>query len=392
MCQSRPEGVSAPGIFALSLVLGSLLAGSPGVAENPDSISPQAELTVGTEVVLAEPGTMLRDGDRQLPSRGECVFRVERLERGFADIATDDRSVRGWVQLDQVLPLDKAIDHFSRIIARDPKDAEAYQARGQIWIEKEQWDNALTDLGMALELAPKRDASMAVALRDRGLAWDAKRFFDRAFADLTEAIGLDPSNPGLVLTRGRICAHRGRTRQAMADIDWYVQMRPNDPAGYKARGEAFMENFESEAAINEFTRAIEVDPTYVSALRLRAETWSRRKDFASTVSDYTEASRRNPDDAESHRALAWILATCIRPEVRDGPRAVREGTTACELTHWTDIDCLTALAAAYAEAGDFSNAAKWQARVVKLLPKRDKRRQLYEARLFMYQAGKPYRD
>ena len=217
-------------------------------------------------------------------------------------------------------------------------------------------------------------------------------FFDRAYADLTDAIRLDPENLSLVLSRGKMCAHRGRVKEGMADLQWYIQMRPNDPAGHAARGEALMENMESEGAIAEFTRAIEVDPTYVSALRLRAQAWRRRHDFPRTVEDYAEAARRAPDDAESHRALAWILATCISPEVRDGPRAVHEGTAACELTHWKDIECLTALAAACAEAGDFASAAKWQDRVVKLLPKRDKSLRLAEARLVMYQAQKPYRD
>ena len=79
-----------------------------------------------------------------------------------------------------------------------------------------------------------------------------------------------------------------------------------------------MENMESEGAIAEFTRAIEVYPTYElpSASEPRPET---PHDFPRTVEDYAEAARRAPEDAESHRALAWILATCISPEVRRYP-------------------------------------------------------------------------
>ena len=382
------------------LVVGLFLAGSLQAGDKPGPGSPMAELAVGTDVVLTEPGTMLRDGERQFSSRGERIFRVERLEGGFADIATEDQTVRGWVEVDRILPLGKAIGFFNGKIAKDPKDAQAYQARGQIWIEKEEWDRALADLDSALRLAPsdpkthhllglilvqqkqfneaitsfsqaiKLDPGMA-SLRDRGLAWDAKRFFDKAFADLTEAIRLDPGNVALVLSRGKVCSRRGRHIQAMADFDWFIRMRPNDPAGYAARGEELMENLESEAAIADFTRAIEVDPNVRFGLAASSQDLEAPGDFARTIDDYAEATRRAPDDPEAYRALAWILATCLHPEFRDGPRAVRAGTTACELTHWNNIDCLTALAAACAEAGDFPSAAKWQARVIKLLPKGD---------------------
>ena len=47
---------------------------------------------------------------------------------------------------------------------------------------------------------------------------------------------------------------------------------------------------------------------------------------------------------------------------------------ACELTHWNSPECLDALSAACAEAGDFTSAVKWQSRAVQLLPAGDKTR------------------
>ena len=43
-------------------------------------------------------------------------------------------------------------------------------------------------------------------------------------------------------------------------------------------------------------------------------------------------------------------------------------TTACELTPWKDWHALNSLAAAYAEAGKFTNAVKWQEKVVEIAP------------------------
>jgi tetratricopeptide (TPR) repeat protein len=405
------------------LAIGIFCTLSLRAADQPASVSAGADLGVGAEVVLTEPGTMLRDGQRQIPSRGERIFKVERLGNGFADVSTEDGTIRGWVEIDHVVPLEKAVEYFSGKIAVNPKDAQAYQARGRIWIEKEDWEHALADLDAAIRLAPadarnhhlraldlfrnkqfeqaiagfseaiRLDPGFAVAYRDRGLAWDARRFFDKAFEDLSEAIRLDPENISLVMSRAKVCATRGRHTEAMADYARVLQRRPSDPAVYMARGEALLLDLQSEAAIADFTKALEVEPTATEALVLRGKAWNRHFQFARAIDDYAEAIRRAADDPAPRRALAWLLATCHDRAFRDGPRAVQEGTMACELTHWKSAECLDVLSAACAEAGDFTSAVKWQSQAVKLLKPGDKsQRRLFLTRRAMYEFKKPYRD
>ena len=391
-----PKAVACPAVnISVVLVIGIVFSASLRAGDQPARATASADLGVGAEVVLTEPGTMLRDGERQIPSRGERIFKVERLGNGFADVSTEDGAIRGWVDIGQVLPLEKGAEYFSGKIAADPKDAQAYQARGRIWIEMEDWERALADLDAAIRLAPadakshhlralvlvqkqqldkaiagfseaiRLDPGLAVAYRDRGLAWDAKRYFDKAFEDLSEAIRLDPENVALVMSRAKVCSTRGRHIEAMADYAWVLQRRPTDPAVYMARGEALLLDLQSEAAIAEFTKALEVDPTATQALVLRAKAWNRHFQYARAIDDYAEAIRRAADDPAPRRALAWLLATCPARAFRDGPRAVQEGTMACELTHWSSPECLDALSAACAEAGDFTSAVKWESKAVK---------------------------
>jgi tetratricopeptide (TPR) repeat protein len=169
-------------------------------------------------------------------------------------------------------------------------------------------------------------------------------------------------------------------------------MRPNDPLGYAARGEEWMENLESAKAIAEFTRAIEIDSTFTMGLLLRAKAWKRRFDYNMAIADCAEAIRRDPQNPLPRQNLSWLLATCPERIFRDGDRAVREGTSACELTHWMDPECLNSLAAAYAESGDYESAVKWQTRAVDLLPRDSEARPVFRRRLFIYQVKHPYRD
>jgi tetratricopeptide (TPR) repeat protein len=115
--------------------------------------------------------------------------------------------------------------------------------------------------------------------------------------------------------------------------------------------------------------------------------------FDEAISDYEAAVRVDPGYALAFNALAWLRATCPTAELRDGAEAIESATKANELTNWKKADYVTTLAAAYAEAGDFDAAVKWQKNAIDLLTeKQEHLRADFEERLKLYQSGKPYRE
>ena len=125
----------------------------------------------------------------------------------------------------------------------------------------------------------------------------------------------------------------------------------------------------------------------------RAETKMSGGKLAEAISDYEVAVRVDPGYALAFNDLAWLRATCLVAEFRDGAKAVEQATKACELTNFKKAHYVGTLAAAYAETGDFKSAVKWQKKAIDLLTEEEEQlRADFEERLKLYQSGKPYRE
>jgi tetratricopeptide (TPR) repeat protein len=57
---------------------------------------------------------------------------------------------------------------------------------------------------------------------------------------------------------------------------------------------------------------------------------------------------------------AWLRATCPEDSIRNGQLAVADARKACELNDWELASDIDTLAAAYAEAGNFSSAIRYE--------------------------------
>jgi len=314
--------------------------------------------------------------------------------------------------------------------------AEAFKAsldRGTELLNKGDYDGAIAAFGEAAKLNPKD----VRPLSRRGTAWFRKTEFQKAVDDFTAALKISP-DPGDYVNRGRSYWGLDRVSEAIADFDAAIQSAPQQAAAYYFRGDCRLKLEQYKQAVTDLSQAIALssqgpDPTFAlsDAYTLRGSGYLLLERPADAIHDFTAAlgldpadpslihqlrasaylldGRENlgkrderiaellkqldqkPTDAAPYRQLAYLLAASPEAEFREAKKAVELATRACELTSWKSADELDALAAAYAEAGQFDKAVEWGKQAVEKAPD-PKAAERYRAHLAGYEKKTPLRE
>ena len=292
----------------------------------------------------------------------------------------------GFIEKQHLIPLSKAVSHWSEVIRSDSKDSAAYIGRGLAYRELRDYDKAIADYSEALRLDPKSVA----AYLNRGSVWSKKREYDKAIADFTEAIRLDPKYAGAYSNRGAAWQTKGDYDKAIANYNEAIRLDPQDAVAFYNRGHAWQNKGDFDQAIRDYSKALQLDPKLAAAFYNRGQASENKDKFDDAIADDNEAIRIDPKYSRAYNARAWIWATCPDVRFRDGQRAVASATRACELDPAKASITIGTLAAAYAEAGDFENAVKWQLRAIQVAPTSDQAN--FQTRLDLFRSGKPYRE
>jgi tetratricopeptide (TPR) repeat protein len=309
---------------------------------------------VGDRIVVIHDDAQLRANEAttgSVPKGNDLVVKNVNGDWFWVTFSSGHETVSGWISRSDVIPFSQALDFFSDELKRNPT-ASAYNNRGMWWKEKGEYDIAIGDYNEAIRLDP----TFAWPYLHRGVVWAIKKEYDRAISDFGDAIRIDPKNAQGYMDRGNIWHAKGDYDKAIADYDQAIRLDPKDWTPYYNRGNS----------------------------------WSAKKEYGKAIADYDQAIRLDPEDLNIWGVRAWIEATCRNARFRDGKKAVDDATKHCELHKWNSADGLDTLAAAYAEAGDFDSAVKWQRKAVEMVS--GKQKADFQFRLNLYQSHKPYRE
>lgn len=182
--------------------------------------------------------------------------------------------------------------------------------------------------------------------------------------DLSVAARAAELNP---FQAGRKALEIGSNQIAVARFSEAIESRLQPFDAHVSRGLAYARMNDVPHALADFEAAARLRPHQGTPWHWRGETLAHAGDYRGARAAFVRAAQSEPAEPNFRNALAWLLATCPDAGVRDGTRAVQEGQEACRLRQWKDPFTLDTLAAAYAEAGNFEEANRWQTQAVSRL-------------------------
>jgi tetratricopeptide (TPR) repeat protein len=313
---------------------------------------------------------------------------------------------------------------WSDTIRRNPAAWIAHNNLGIVREGEGRYAEALEGYRAAIRLKPDYDH----ALYNAGTTLSRLNRFSEAEPFLVEALRVNPGYPDVHNNLGNCLQQLGRYEEAIAKYRDSLRLKPTDAKAHFNLGVLYADTGRPAEAIAEFEAGLRLQPSDEKALYRLAQVLARAGRGAEAFRRFSEAFRLRPDPPQAHReaglqcamrgesaealahliealraesdhlaalnALAWIRATDPEPGLRDGAAAVAAAERTVALTgKEPQPSVLDTLAAAYAEAGRFEEAARTAAEAERLLRERGQAAAAEEiaARRALYEQNQPYR-
>jgi tetratricopeptide (TPR) repeat protein len=284
---------------------------------------------------------------------------------------------------------DGAIKLLTEAISGNPKLAPAIVLRGFAYAAKEEYEKAVADYTEALKLQPEDDRPLIF----RAATYQAMKAYEKAIADYSELVKRKPEDVEALCSRGLCYSQAGDEKKAFADFNDAVKLAPKSAMARQLRGAAHADASRKTEALADFKEAITLDPNNAATYLYRAHLYLVENQPEDALADFEEVMRRAPDYSGASNDYAWTLATNPNDKIRDGRKAIKYAKDACYKSDYKHSPTLDTLAAAYAEAGEWEDAVKWQEDAVRLAevshPKDVKG---MRERLALYKEKRPFRE
>jgi Flp pilus assembly protein TadD len=137
-----------------------------------------------------------------------------------------------------------------------------------------------------------------------------------------------------------------------------------------------------------------IQPKNADARTNLAIALDEKGETAEAIQHYEKALKLSPQSVPALTNLAWLLATCSNALLRNGSKAVEIARQADQLSGGTNTLVLRALAAAYAESGQFESAIESGRAAVQLARMHGDQSLVTELdqEIALYQLGLPRRE
>jgi tetratricopeptide (TPR) repeat protein len=191
---------------------------------------------------------------------------------------------------------------------------------------------------------------------------------------------------------GNALEQEGKTDEAVAQYQIALQINPRYAEAEYDLGNAFALHEKPDQAIIHYEKALQINPGYGEAHDNLGITLMNKGNVTGAMAQYQMALQTRPADPGILNNLAWLLAAGPEASLRDGNKAVELASRANALTGGGNPIILHTLAAAFAEAGRFSEALGTAQRALQLAEAQSNSvlAGKLKDQMKLFQAGRPF--
>lgn len=203
----------------------------------------------------------------------------------------------------KVLNLTRQIEIF-------PNKANLYLERGKLNVRMLEFDDAVADTSMALEM----DESLVEAYFWRGMALGRQKKLDAAIDDLTKYLGHRPNDSRAYTKRGVRYIWKGDLASAEKDLRQAIELDANNAEAHDDLGVIVAQRGELKKAAQHFSTTVSVDPSYAKGHQNLAMTRFMQGEFTPALSAVNRSLALQAENRSALLLKGEILAALGREE------------------------------------------------------------------------------
>jgi Flp pilus assembly protein TadD len=214
-----------------------------------------------------------------------------------------------------------------------------------------------------------------------------------AITHFDASLQLYPDNAQAHGNLGKALTLQNKFSEAEAHLRTAAALKPKEPEFHRSLAYALGGQGKTDEALGQLRQAADLEPGVERRLELAGMLHQSGKD-REAIAEYRRVLGAQPLSVEVLNNLAWLLATSAVDSARNGPDAVGYAESACQQTQNQDAMTLGTLAAAYAEAGRFSDAVATAEKAANLAAAAGNSRfaTINTQLMRLYRTGKPYHE
>jgi protein O-mannosyl-transferase len=273
-------------------------------------------------------------------------------------------------------------------IARNPDCWMAHNNLGIVLSQKGEVDEAIAHYRRTLEMSP----DFADADYNLGNALLQKGEIDAAILHCQRAVTIQPNDPEAQVALGNALFQKGLIDESIVHYQKALVIRPYYVTAHYNLGSAFLRKGEIDGAIFHCRAVLSIQPEHADAQTNLAAAFLQKGEIGNAIEQYKKTLEIAPRSVPALNNLAWIFATYSDPVFRDGTKALELAQDANEFSGRGNPVILRTLAAAYANARQFSRAVEVGQLALSLADRQSPLANALEREIAGYEASEPYRE